>query len=83
MRKLIVWILKIIVAGFLNLGILCVIGKNSSRFLAYGNYVLLVCFVPHLSRFFFFFFSKTTIFAKLLAAHVSYGTACKISVLKP
>lgn len=56
MRKLIVWILKIIVAGFLNLGILCVIGKNSSRFLAYGNYVLLVCFVPHLSRFFFFFF---------------------------
>jgi hypothetical protein len=80
MRKLIVWILKIIVAGFLNFGILCVIGKYSSRLLAYGNYVLLVCFVPTLSR---FFFSKTTIFPKLLAAHVSYGTACKISVLKP
>jgi hypothetical protein len=53
MRKLIVWILKIIVAGFLNFGILCVIGKYSSRLLAYGNYVLLVCFVPHYQGFFF------------------------------
>ena len=62
MRKMIVWILKIIVAGILNFGILCVIGEILDYILRFmGITCFLFCFefrYTFMKAYLFIFFKK-------------------------